>query len=178
MKGKSTFSNGQPDTTTLGKRDPRLIPLANDKHISLPRSKSMIGSILDVNDIIPPMMSFTMRHNANTPNVVPGGDHGDIPDIKFDVASDFPSFKVVADCVADFDGGIGVADCSGIVGDEVGDALGTELDAFDFAKFVFSFFGGDAVDCEAAFYVVDQTKVLVCLVDCDDISTTRQHANQ
>jgi len=44
-----------------------------------------------------------------------------------------------------------------------------ELDAFDFAEFVFRFFGSDTVDRESAFDVVDETEVLTSLVDGDYI---------
>jgi hypothetical protein len=129
----------------------------------------MIRSIPDVNDIIPPMMSLAMSHNANSPNIVSCGDHGNVADIKLDEAGDFGGLEVQSDGVADFDGGVGVADCAGVVGDEVGHAGLAELHAFHFAELVFCLFGGDAVDCEAALDIVDKAEILAGLVNGDDI---------
>ena len=164
-----TLGNAQLDTTTLWKRDPRLIALPNDKHIPLPRRKSMIGSILNMNNIITPMMSFTMCHHPDTTNIVTRGNHSNIPDIKLDVACDLSGLEVIADGIADFDSRVRVTDCSCVVGDEVGDSLCAELDTFDFAELVFCFFGGDAVDCETAFDIVDQAEILVGFIDGDDV---------
>jgi len=164
-----TFRNTQLDATTLWKRDPRLIPLPNNEHVALSGRKSMIRSILNVNNIISPMMSFTMRHHPNTTNIVPSGNHSDIPDVKFDVACDLSGLEVIANGIPDFDGGVRITNRSCVVSDEVGDSLRAELDAFDFAKFVFCFFGGDAVDCETAFDVVDQAEIFVGFVDGDDV---------
>jgi len=115
------------------------------------------------------MMSFTMRHHPNTTNIVPSGNHSDISDVKFDVACDLSGLEVIANGIADLDSRVRITDCSCVVGDEVGDSFCAELDAFDFAKFVFCFFGGDAVDCETAFDVVDQAEILVSFVDGDDV---------
>lgn len=164
-----TFSDAHLDTTSLGKRNPRLISFSNDKHIPLPRSKSVILCILDMNDIISSMMSFTMCYNPNSANVVSRSNHGNVSNVKFNVTGDLGSFQVETNGVADFDCWVGVADGAGVVGYEVGDSCLAELDAFDFAEFVFGFFGSDAMDSEAAFDIVDKTEVFTGLVDGDNI---------
>lgn len=129
----------------------------------------MFLCIFDMNNIIPSMMSFTMCHDAHSSNVVSSGNHCNIADIEFNEPSDLGGFQIKSDGVAYFDGGVGVADGAGIVGDEVGHSCLAELDAFNFAEFVFCFFGGDAVDRETAFDVVDEAEVFTGLVDGDDV---------
>lgn len=76
------------------------------------------------------------------------------------------------DGVVDLDGRVGVADGSAIVGDQVGDASGTELHALDLAELVFALLLGDAVNSESALDVVEQTEVLARLLERDDILET------
>jgi hypothetical protein len=129
----------------------------------------MIRTIPNMNDIIPSVMSFTMRNNTHTSNIVSSSYHGNITDIKFNKAGDFVGFQIKADGVANFDERVWVTNRSGVVSDEVGDSSFTKLHTFDFAEFVFSFFGGDAVDCEATFNIVNEPEMFVCLINGNNV---------
>jgi hypothetical protein len=96
----------------------------------------VIGSILDMNNIIPTVMSFTVSHDTNSSNVVSGSDHGNIANIEFDEAGDFRSLEIQSDGIANLDSWVWVSDCAGIVGDEVRYTSLAELHTFDFAELV------------------------------------------
>lgn len=64
---------------------------------------------------------------------------------------------------------VGVTDGAAVVGDNVGDTLGTELSAADLAELEGSLLGGDAVDGEAALDVVKETEVLARTLNGDDV---------
>ena len=90
-----------------------------------------------MNNIISTVMSFTVSHDTNSSNVVSCSDHSNVADIEFDEAGDFRSLEVQSDGIANFDGWVWVADCAGIVGDEVRYTSLAELHTFDFAELVF-----------------------------------------
>ncbi len=52
------------------------------------------------------------------------------------------------------------------------DSTFAQLHPLDLCQLVFRLFSGNAVDCEAAFGVVDKSEVLACLLDRDDVHET------
>ncbi len=61
---------------------------------------------------------------------------------------------------------------SRIVRNQEWDSALAQLHPLDLAQFVFCLLGGDAVDGEAAFCVVDEAEVLSCLLNRDDVHET------
>jgi hypothetical protein len=85
------------------------------------------------------------------------------------VVNDLVLDKVKLDSVVNFDSGVGVSDGSSIVGNEVGDTLGTELMLSDLEELEGSLLGSDSVNGESTLDVVKQSEVLSRLLDRDDI---------
>jgi len=125
-----------------------------------------------VNDIKTTNVLLAVDDDASTAHIATAGDHNDIAGVEFDKVDDFGLFKVVLDGVVYFDERVGVADGAAIVGDDMGDAFGADGDFADLEELVGSFFWGDAVNCEAAFYVVEETEVFSGFLDGDDVHET------
>ena len=95
-----------------------------------------------------------MYDHTSTAHITTTGDHDDIASVKLDKVDDLVLIKVELDGIVHSDSGVWVPDRSAVVSDDVGDTFGTYSNLTDFAKFVCSFFGGDAVDSEATFDIV------------------------
>jgi len=65
--------------------------------------------------------------------------------------------------------GVWISDGSAVTGVDEGYPLGTRLDLPHPAQLVLGLLGGDAVHDETALHVVQQTEVLACFVDLNDI---------
>ena len=164
-----TLSNGQLDTTTLWKRNPRLVSLTDDEYVSFSSSKRMICSIFNVNDIISTIMSLTMGDNTHSSNIVSSGNHSNVANIKFNVSGNFIRLEIESDSITDLDSRIRITNRTSIMSDKIRYTALPKLYALDFPKFIFSFFGGDAMDCESSLDIVYETEVLGCFVDGDDV---------
>ena len=86
-------------------------------------------------------MLFAMDNGPDTTLIASTGTHDQAPGLKGDEVDNLALFHIELDRIVDLDGRVGVTDRPTVVGDEVGDALLTELDAFDLAEFVGRFFG-------------------------------------
>jgi hypothetical protein len=64
---------------------------------------------------------------------------------------------------------IRVTDGATVMGKNVGDTLGTELNLADLAELVLGLFLSDAVDSETTLNIIDKTELLTSLLDRDDI---------
>ena len=71
--------------------------------------------------------------------------------------------------VVHFDNGIGVTNCTSVVGDNVGNPPVSESNPLHLEELVNSLLGGDPVDNKAALYIVEQAEVLARLLDGEDI---------
>lgn len=134
-----------------------------------PRSECPIQRILHMHNIEPPNVLFPMYDNARSTHVTTTCDHDYVSGIKFDKVRDFSLFKVKLDSVVDFNQGIRVPNGAAIMCDNMRDTFRAHYHFTDFEKFVSSFFGGDAVDREAAFNIVKKTEVLARFLDRDNI---------
>ena len=118
-------------------------------------------------------MALTVRNDAHTAHVTSTSDHNHVTGIKLDEAGDLALVDVEFDRVVDLDGWVGVADRAAVVGHDVGYAARPDRVLFYLAEFVGRLFGRDAVDCEAALDVVQQTEVLARLFDRDHVCAAR-----
>jgi len=114
-------------------------------------------------------MFLPMNDHSCSALVTSTSDHDDIPRIKLDEINNFSLLEIVLDGVVDVDGRVGVADGASVVSDDVWDTLGTKLYPSDFEELVSGFFGGDAVNDEATFDVVEEAEVLAGLFDRDNV---------
>lgn len=96
-------------------------------------------------------------------------NYDDVFGFKFDVVNDFVLNEVEFDSVVDFDGRVGVLDGLVIVGNDVGNVFGIKLMFLNFKEFESGFFGGDLVNGELIFDVVEEMEVFVRLFDGDNI---------
>jgi len=122
-----------------------------------------------VHDIEPAQVPLLMHDHTRTSHVPPASDHDDISRLELDVVHDLVLHKVEFDGVIDLDGRVGVADGTAVMGDDVGDSLGTELMLADFAQLKCRFLWADSVDGESTFDVVQETEVLAGSLNRDDI---------
>lgn len=122
-----------------------------------------------MDDIETTIVALTVGDDTNTTHVATTSDHGDSSSVEADEVGDLSGLNVDLDGVVDLDGGIGVTDGAGIVGDEVWNTLGAELDTLDLAELVAGLGLRDAVDGEASLGVVDEAEVLAGLLDGDDV---------
>lgn len=166
IRGNSRTAN--LDTLALWQRNPRLA-LANDEDVAQTGSKSVVDSVLDVDDIETTVMSLTMSDDANTAHITTASNHGDSSSVESNEFGNLPSFEVNLDGVVDADEGVRVADGARVVSDEVWNPLGSQLNTPDLCKLVAGFGVGNAVDGETALGVVDQAEVLASLFNGDDV---------
>jgi hypothetical protein len=163
------LSNGQSDTLALGEGDPGLVALTNDENVGETGGELAVENILDVDDIETSDVTLTVGDDTDTASVTTSGDHGNVTDLELDELVELASLQVELDSVVDLDQGIGVTESTTIVGDNEGDALGTELNLLDLAQLVLGLLSGDTVDGETSLGVVDKTEVLTSLLDGDGI---------
>jgi hypothetical protein len=112
---------------------------------------------------------LTMCDDTCTTHVTSTSDHDDVACIELDKVDNLVLLKVKLDGIVDLDGRVGVADSSAVVGDDVGNTLGTNGNLSDFEELVGRLLGGDAVDDESALDVVQETEVLSGLFDGDHV---------
>jgi len=166
------LKDGAPDTLPARERYQRFGSLSDDKYICATRSKDLPSRVLHVHNVIRTRMTLTVLHDTNTTNVVTTRDHGQVADIEFDVVSNLASVQVNFDSIISFDGRIGVSEGATVVCDHEGNSLSADLHTFYLAQLVLGLLGGDAVDGETTLGIIQQTEVLVGLLDVDNVHET------
>jgi len=114
-------------------------------------------------------MSLPVNDNTRSTHVSATGNHDDVSGLELDVVDNLVLDKVKLDSVVDLDCGVGVSDGSSVVGNEVGDTLGSELVLLDLEELEGRLLGGDSVDGESALDVVKESEVLARLLNGDDV---------
>ena len=99
-----------------------------------PSSKGAVQNILDMDDIKPSDMSFTMYDGSRTSHVPTTGNNDDVSRVKLDEIGHFALLQVVFHRVVYPDLRIWVSDCTTVVGDNVWYATGANLYFFDCAQ--------------------------------------------
>jgi hypothetical protein len=97
----------------------------------LPGGKGPVQDVLDVYDIEPSDMSFTVSDGTNTTHVTTTSDDDDISGIKLDEASHLALVNVELDGVVGTDFGIGISDSASIIGNNKRNTLITDLEPFN-----------------------------------------------
>jgi len=127
------------------------------------------GAVLDVDDVEATRVSLAARDGTNSTDVLTADDMADVTGVELDPVGDLAAADVELDGVADLAVWVRVSDGSAVVCDQVWDVLLGVEDLLDSAELVAGLLGGDSVDDESALGVVDETEVLVGLVQSDDV---------
>ena len=122
-----------------------------------------------MDDIESTIVALTVKDFPNTPPVATTRDHDSAARVELDEVGDLAGLEVKLDGVVHTEGGVGVADGATVVGDDEGNALGTDGKLADLAEFVGGLFRLDAVDGEAALDVVKETEVLAGTLNGEDV---------
>jgi len=117
-------------------------------------------------------MTITRLDDTNTAGVTSSGDHAQVTSVEFDVVGDISGFNVDDDGIVDLDVWVGVSDGSCVMSDNEWNSLLCNTDLGDLAEFVSCLLGGNSVNGESTFDVVDKTESFVSFFDGDDIHET------
>lgn len=112
---------------------------------------------------------LTMNDNTSPAHVAPTSDHNNITGIEPNEIGDLALINIKFDGVVDLNGGVGVADGSSVVGNNVWDALWSKGHFSNFKKLVCGFLWRDAVNGEATLDIIKKAEVFARLLNGDDI---------
>ena len=166
------LSDGELDTTATGHRDHGLALGANDENVAETGGEVTAKDIADVDNVEATEVTLLTGDDTGTALVTTTSDHDGGTSVKGNKVEDLLRLNVESDSVVDLDGRVGVSDGAAVVGDNVGNATGTELHLLDLEELVGGLLGGDAVNDEAALNVVEDTEVLARLLDRNNVLET------
>jgi hypothetical protein len=170
--GISFFGDGFSDTFVFWETDEGFVAFSEQKDVAGSSGENVSGGVFDVDDIKRTWVSFSGLDGTDSTDVLTADNLAHVTSVEFHPVGDFVGGKVEFDGVADFAFWVWVSDGSSVVCDEEWNVVLLDEDFLDSTEFVRSFFGGDSVDDESAFGVVDQSEVFVGLFDGDDIHET------
>lgn len=122
-----------------------------------------------MNNVETTQVPLLVNDHTRSTHVTTASNHDDVSGLKLDVVNDFVLNEVELDSVVDLDGRVGVSDGSAIVGNDVGNALGTKLMLSNLKELESGLLGGDSVNGESTLDVVEETEVLARSLDGDNI---------
>lgn len=135
----------------------------------LPGGESAIKRIFDVHDIKVTNVLLTVNNYTSTAHVTTTSDHDNVASVEFHEVGDLSCLQVQLDSIVGLNGGVGVADGTSVVGDNMGDTAGTDCDFTDFAELVRSLFRGYAMDGETTLHIVQEAEVFTRLFNGNDV---------
>ena len=136
---------------------------------NVPSGECSLQRILDVDDVEATNVLLTVNDHASPAHVATTGDDDDVTGIELDEVCDLVLLDIKFDGVVGLDARVWVADSPAVVGDDVGDALGTNSQFSDLEELVAGFLRGDAVDGETTLDIVKKAEVLAGLFNGDYI---------
>jgi len=170
--GISLFGDAFSYTLVSWETDEGFVALSKEEDVAGSGGENVSGGILDVDDIEGTWVSLSGLDGTNSTDILTADDLAHVTGIEFDPVGDLVGSEVELDGIADFAVWVWVSDGSSVVCDQEWNVVFLDEDFLDSAEFVRSFFGGDSVDDESAFGVVDQSEVLVGLLNRDDVHET------
>lgn len=126
-----------------------------------------------MHDIKSSNVLLPVHDDTRSAHVTPTGDHDNVACVELDVIGDFALLQIKLDSVVDRDQGVGIANRSAIVGDDMRDTFGTDSHPADLQELVRGFLRRDAVDCKPALDVVEKAEVLARFLNRNDIYIER-----
>lgn len=121
-------------------------------------------------------MPLPVHDGANTAGVSSAGDHAEVAGIELDEVHNLVGVDVHPDGVVHLDQRIRVPDGPSVGGVQIWDALGAHGDLPDAAKLILGLLGADPVDDVTSLDIVNQTEVLVGLLDLKNIHESAREA--
>lgn len=125
-----------------------------------------------MDDIVASQMMFNMEDLSDSADVVTSSDVGKVSWLVFVKFNNLVLFKIVFHCISLVDFRVGETDSSGVMGDDIGNFVGSNSLGFDLKKFEFRFSFFNLGEGESALDVVKKTIALVGLGDGDDVHNT------
>jgi len=172
----SFFKRGQTDTLFLGEGDQRVLTLTNNENVGNSGSEGVSSGISNVDDIETTDVSISVDNNTDSSDVVTGGDQSKIAGFEGNVINDETSGDVNLDGIQDSDSGVGESDGSSVVGNNVGDLVGTNSLLGDLAELELGFFLANVSKDESSLYVVEDSVEFTSLLDGDDVHQTSRES--
>ncbi|KAF6317424.1 hypothetical protein mRhiFer1_008486 [Rhinolophus ferrumequinum] len=117
-------------------------------------------------------VSLSVGDHSNSSQVGTSSHHAQVTSVKLDEISNFASLQIHLNGVVHLDEGVRVADGASIMGHQVRDSFCAHKDLSHFAQLVLCLLRCNAMNSKATLGVIDQSEVLSCLVDADDIHKT------
>lgn len=168
----SLFSNGEADTLSTGKRNPWFVAFANNKNVREAGGKAVAIGIFHMNHIKRTGVSLSVGDHTNSSQVGTSGHHAQVTSVKLDEISNFASLQINLNGVVHLDEGVRVANGASIMGHKMWDSFCADKDLPHFAQLVLGLLGCNAMNSKSTLGVVDQSEILSCLVNADDIHKT------
>ena len=166
------MQDGKLDTLALRDGDKRLVSLSNNEHVIKSGSEGVTSSILDVNDIVGTFMLLSVQDDANSTGVMTSSDHAHVTVVEPDEVLDLSRLNIEQDRVVDLDKRIRVTNGASVVGGQGWNGLLSKLHVLNLAELVGSLLGANTVNGHTSLGVVEQTEVLVGLLNADDVHET------
>jgi len=170
--GISFFGDGFSDTFVFWETDEGFVAFSEQEDVAGSSGENVSGGVFDVDNIKRTWVSFSGLDGTDSTDVLTADDLAQVTSVEFDPVGDFVGGQVEFDGVTDFAVWVWVSDGSSVVCDQEWNVVFLNEHFLYSAKLVGSFFGGDSVNDESAFGVVDQSEVLVGFLDRDNIHET------
>ena len=135
----------------------------------IPRSECSVKGVFDMDNIKASNVLLSVHNDTCPAHIASTSNHNNVSGIEPDEIGDLVLFDIIFDGVVDLNGGVGVADGSPVVGDDVWDALRSKGHFSNLKKLVGGFLGCDAVDGEATLDIVKKAEVFTRLLNGNDV---------
>lgn len=173
----SVVHDTELDTISLWQGDEWLVLFADDHDVCDTCGKFVSCVILQVDDLEGSWVLFAVHELSDTTNVLSSADHAQVTWLELDNLQDLSSGKFDLDGVVHLDGWIWESDSSSVVCNDEVDTLWS-LDQFlHSAKLVGCFFSANGSENESSLGIVQQSVVLVQLIQTENIHESTWKGN-
>lgn len=163
-------------TLFLGKSDDGLLAGSDDEDVRLASGEGLSVGILDVDDVVTSDVSLDVDDLSDPTDIVSAGDEAGVSEVILDPLNDFVLVEVVLEGVTLLDLGMGESDCPAVVGNDVGDLVGSDTAGLNLQQLELSrsrLYVGFAVlnglKHESALNVVEHSEAFLGLCDLHNI---------
>lgn len=163
------LDDGLADAVVLGEGDHGSVTLANDEDVGQTGGERVTSGVLDVDNFEAARVLLQLGDDADTADVSAASDLDQVANLEGDSLDNLAGLEVELDGVVRLDVRVGVSDGSAVVRGEVRDVVLAEDGSADTAQLELGLLRADSVDDIAALGVVQETEVLVGLLDRDDV---------
>ena len=110
-----------------------------------------------------------MHDNTRSTHVATSSNHDQVSGIKFSDADNLILGEVKPDSIVHFDTGVGITNCTSVMGDDIGHASVAESDLLYLEELVDRLLRRNPMDNKAALDIVQQAEVIIRLFNGEDI---------